>query len=504
MSPQPAIPVAFIGDGALRITDPDRASRIYRRFSPSAMKALDSCPAKAVAERLLPRVEHVLDPAPIGTDAHWVFEHLYQLQPHLRTPDEASRLIDERLKLRKSIIGENEAAWRELVTPKVMGLFSIADPTQARVEATEQRIDDATVDSVPFVGVIDLVERDSDGDFIIKDFKTGKAKTAYALKHFGDDDGDQLRIYAGVYRHLHGRLPKSASLLYTEAGQERLISITTASVNRAMKRLSSAYRAAMTYQEAGEFPMRTSPLCGWCPLVNACPAAARDGKTDKNNAPAATELNIPVLEAPASVHARPEPKRPIYDLDADLARLDPPDSTPIDRAVNRTKEEASLKDGETRKENVMETLATTHETVPYEEYNRRGEFNPNSYSAIAYFSLASMATDIAYAHYGPNPKFTAVKAIKNALANVVKDAQLASSGEYDISKGLHTRLRGALHSTIKEVPLPLGSANASDYQAWHRQAVRRVVALARIALEDINEPCGDDPFATLIKPQYRG
>src|SRR5699024_2014701 len=71
-------------------------------------------------------------------------------------------------------------------------------------------------------------------------------------------------------------------------------------VQRALDRFTRNWTTLKKGVETGVFPCKTSALCGWCPLVNTCPAAiAEDKEPRKDGLPTAKELSIPVKTAKA-------------------------------------------------------------------------------------------------------------------------------------------------------------------------------------------------------------
>src|SRR6478735_5637653 len=72
-------PLAWDGDRLVTTTDEATAAVDRARLSASTAKAVNSCPARMVADRLMRGPEDPLDPAPLGTAAHTVLERLFTL-----------------------------------------------------------------------------------------------------------------------------------------------------------------------------------------------------------------------------------------------------------------------------------------------------------------------------------------------------------------------------------------------------------------------------------------
>jgi len=128
------------------------------------------------------------------------------------------------------------------------------------------------------------------------DYKSGKYR---GVAPFGDDHGDQLRVYAEAVRMVDGALPIAADLLYIGARRARPVSLSRREMTATLEGFARAWAELKRHVAAQAFPATPSALCGWCPLVNCCPAAARDGKVPRaEGLPSAAELGIAVLGVP--------------------------------------------------------------------------------------------------------------------------------------------------------------------------------------------------------------
>ena len=186
--------------------------------------------------------------------------------------------------------------WRAEVGEKVAGIFELEDPRQVLVRRTEWPLDAVEVAGVPFTGFIDRADIARDGERFgcrIADYKSGKYK---GVAPFGDDHGDQLRVYAEAVRVADGRLPIAADLLYIGARRARSVSLSRREMSATLEGFARAWVDLKRHVAAQAFPATPTPLCGWCPLVNSCPAAARDGRAARvDGLPTSAELGIPVL-----------------------------------------------------------------------------------------------------------------------------------------------------------------------------------------------------------------
>src|SRR6478736_188319 len=157
----PKWPLAWDGDRLVTMTDEATARVDRARLSASTAKAVLSCPARMVADRLMRGPEDPLDPAPIGTAAHTVLERLFTLPSAQRTRDAADSLLDALMLELASpdtphrwpgIERESIGRWVTQVGEKVAGIFELEDPRQVLVRRTEWPLDAVEVAGVPFTG----------------------------------------------------------------------------------------------------------------------------------------------------------------------------------------------------------------------------------------------------------------------------------------------------------------------------------------------------------------
>lgn len=524
MSPQTAqaptgLPFAWKGD-ALVITDADALARIDRKaLSASTMKSMQGCPARYAAEKLMPSEEDPFSPAAVGTAAHTVFETLFALKPHKRTEDKAMEILleltDETWTSEEKVQALN---WSSAVREKVLPLFKMTDPREIEVVSIEERFDGIELAGIPFVGFIDLVDKEPRG-IRINDWKTGRATTAAAAKRFGDSEGDQLRLYAAAYRARYGVTPKAARLGYTGAGRFRSVSVTGPAIERTLALFSQAWVDLKSYVAKSAFPTKVSALCGWCPLVNACPVAQAEGKTAQVPAPSAKDLDI------RDLLATPKEKkvRTLNMLDDLAAALEAgqvlgtpcsgadPQDTPIDEwsqdetaAALREDEESAHQDEDKEsesgksagdEESTMIDGFTRNEAKPWEGGVTSDKLDPNTYEATALFGTVSLAVE-QLGNAGVKITPSTVRGLSATFAEVILGAQEEMVGRRDWGSGANTRIRGALHAVLATVPLPFGG-DEEDWDAWVARATRRCVSIARAVIDLHEENYDERPWAAL-------
>ena len=124
---------------------------------------------------------------------------------------------------------------------RVAGIFELEDPRQVLVRRTEWPLDTVEVAGVPFTGFIDRADIVGDGERVgcrIVDFKSGRYK---GVAPFGDDHGDQLRVYAEAVRAADGRMPIAADLLYIGARRARSVSLSRREMSATLEGFARAW-----------------------------------------------------------------------------------------------------------------------------------------------------------------------------------------------------------------------------------------------------------------------
>ena len=514
----------------LVVTDDSIIDGKLRRkaLSASTSKSMQSCAARWVGERLLRSdIEDPFAPAPLGTSAHSIMEDLFDadhIAPNERTMETAARLVNKAADEKwPDIPGETDAVraavriakarWIEEVRQAYEGLFVIEDPTEIDVHSRELQIDGLTINGVPTNGFIDRVRRGTNKEsgkygLIVEDYKTGKVQNT----RFGDDHGDQIRVYAAAIKEKFGEMPVGGTVLYTKFGKSREIDLRPAAMSKTLKTFELSWKRHNSYMKSGSFPTKVSSLCGWCPLVNACPVAAAEGKTVSEKVAdqihTAAELGIPVI-------------RPVSGPDD--TSLDFPDTEPgagtgshelvfyapedgempaaVAADVERAAEAAAhmYSSGENPiKHSVKDGIMTENiinEDKPWVEKTREGEINPAAYKVTAAFGLAELAAEALHKADMPLNK-TNVAGLANTFYFVISRAQKAWTGSVSLQDSANTRLRGALRTVIETLPLPLGQ----DVEAWNEwvdAAVKRTKAISTVAISILTERPNPRPWEVL-------
>lgn len=554
------LPVAWDGDRLL-ITEQEAVDKIARkRLSPSTAKSMHGCGARYAAEKLMRGQEDPFAPAPFGTSVHAVLENFYRMPMPHRTRaalEEHARealaqsAVPEGAKGWPGIDRARHEEWLRLVTENAMRIFDIEDPATVQVRALEMNLDTVELEGVPFVGFIDRIDITGDGHSFgsgIVDYKSGNQPDAWKIKN-GDAHGDQLRTYVAALTALDGTKPLSARLHYTQTGKSREVPIGPRLVAKTVAGFVESWGILNKYVAESAFATEVSALCGWCPLVNSCPVAARDDKVARiDGLPTAVQLGIPTFRPLADLvtvdidfdvddpdYLPPEPPSwmpsdPGYPDADEIATLveppatDDPSDEDIDAApeIDRADTElaavaaaaAGLAVGDTaapahirtthptpgipaqREEIDMTEKRRLYEDKPYDE-TANNDLNPNSYAATAAFSLTEQATE-ALLDAGVPLTASRLSALAGTYYFIVGRVQESFTGKTSLHDGMNTRLRYLLIKHLETNPAPLGSEQEA-WQAWMAAAIKRITAIAKtaVALWDNGFP-QEDVYAPLL------
>jgi len=344
--PDYTIPNAAWSGHHLILADEELVDTKIRRplLSPSIAAGYNSCPASVVVNRLQPWDDDPFAANTMGTAAHFVMETLMSLRPEERTLERALDILkkssDEQwsiTKLEKQnndhllANAENRTLWHSTIEKWIRAVFLIIDPPTVEVESTEFLLDNIKIgkgvggsEGIPLKGYVDLTEwivRDGRRIRLIDDWKFGKAKVKVNPR-YGDDYGDQQRIYYAGYAESTGEMPAGARLIFprgivdidadpSQMSQRQRESLTIRNIDvspNEMRKTLLGFRAGWnTMNESADrrsFEARPSGLCGWCPAANSCPVAKLPNQKALDAAkgqPSALQLGIPTLRPGASL-----------------------------------------------------------------------------------------------------------------------------------------------------------------------------------------------------------
>jgi len=242
-----------------------------RHLSPSSAAAFEQCPRRWKYKYIDREREPSGQAALVGSFAHRVLEFLCGLPALHRTPDQAKALAkelwpdfsDEPDYLALDLDDDAARAFRWHAWLAIMGLWDLEDPAKVDVVSTEQKVT-VELGEVPFVGVIDRVDRCADR-LVVSDYKSGTLPGV----RWRADKVQQVMLYAAALHRSTGEQPERARLLYL--GQRILdVAVTDRRVEEAEGTLAGTWRTLTDACGSESFDPKPGVLCGWCPFVERC------------------------------------------------------------------------------------------------------------------------------------------------------------------------------------------------------------------------------------------
>lgn len=524
----------FTKDG-LVITDEGTLARIRRPYiSVSTAAAITRCPSAMAGDRMLSGGFDLMRAAEVGTAAHTVMERLMQLPKIRRDETHAAKLLVGLAREEPPSefdvdyakhLGTDPvvyAQWIAAVTRAYSGLFAIEDPREVDVIATEVKFENITLDGTPVLGFIDRVDYvEHRGEKVIRivDYKTGKPHLGKPRPGYGDSPGDQIKAYVEAYEELSGDRPKRGSLYYTApGGGARVVAVSKSETRKVVRYLGEAWAKYQTSMDAATFGTGVTPLCGWCPLVAACPAAHRAGKVDRTDgAPTLIELGMP----DPSDAVQPDPSEDqgsgggSGDEDDRIPPMPPADTSP--GAVADAEQPENLAPDTGRDQQNPPTLeveeTTTEEGVtmtankilregkPYDGATIDGHANFNSYAASLVSGVVGLAVEQLH-NAGQRKTPDSIAALSDTFGTIIQSAMRKVGGRDDLDLGLATRMHGNLRAMVAIDPMQF-NWTTEEWTDWVNRVVRRMVAMATVTAERIVDGFNSDyPWKTLaVDPQ---
>ncbi len=246
-------------------------AEIPRHLSPSSASSFNGCPRRWKFKYVDGLPEPSGQSAVVGSFAHLVLEHLCQLDAQERTLERAKVLARDvwpEVETLPDFVGlalsaDDARAFRWQAWTAIAGLWKLEDPCQVDVVATERKVE-ANLNDVPFLGIVDRIER-IDGKLVISDYKSGQAPHV----RYRDEKIQQVLLYAAAVAEADDEVPDRSRLLYL--GQETIdIEVTTDRLADVSGQLATTWSAITSSCATDSFEPKPGVLCGWCPFAAQC------------------------------------------------------------------------------------------------------------------------------------------------------------------------------------------------------------------------------------------
>lgn len=248
-------------------------------LSPSKVTAFRDCPMAFRFSVIDQIPEPPSVPATKGTLVHKALELLFEQPAPLRTPTAALGCLDtawDWIQPNREFTGlqlsdPDSAAFFTDAARIVRTYFELEDPTTIHPIGLELKLE-ATVGSLKLRGIIDRLERDPSGDFIVTDYKTGKPPNE--RREAGKLGG--VQFYALLIEQVFGKIPAKIQLLYVGTPLAIVATPTEQSVRGTERKTAAVWQAVEKACLRDDFRPNPGPLCSWCSFKQYCPAFGGD------------------------------------------------------------------------------------------------------------------------------------------------------------------------------------------------------------------------------------
>ena len=257
------------------------------KLSPSSATDFKNCP-QLFKYRSVDRLpEPVSGAAARGSLVHAVLERLFSEPPHDRTPARAEELLEALwLQVREDpefrpvgLPGPEEDSWLEAGRRLLRNYFKLEDPREMEASQLEWWVEYELPD-VHLRGIIDRLEEQPDGSWVLTDYKTGRipGEQRELAAFFG------LRFYALVCWRAFGVIPKEIRLVYLSDPAVLTLNPHEGMLLAFERQMLALGKAIKRASDLDDWRTRPTPYCMSCSFQTLCPAwvqtseDARDSK----------------------------------------------------------------------------------------------------------------------------------------------------------------------------------------------------------------------------------
>jgi putative RecB family exonuclease len=248
-------------------------------LSPSSVSSFKECPL-AFRFSYLERLPE--PPAPWttkGTLVHRALERLLDRPPDERTIDAGlADLAQARIELAPhpdfADLDLTDEEWAKFDTDAetlVHKYFQLEDPRTIRPIGLELKLE-ANLGTTRLRGIIDRLELDENGEFVVTDYKTGSVPSEF----FEAKSLSGVHMYALLCERMLGRRPARVQLFYLSKPEMIIATPTDQSIRGVERRTTAMYQAISQACERDDFRAKPGRLCDFCTFKPYCPAHGGD------------------------------------------------------------------------------------------------------------------------------------------------------------------------------------------------------------------------------------
>lgn len=248
-------------------------------LSPSRIDSFLSCPLAFRFSSLDGLFDPPTEATVRGTMVHQALEYFYASPSTQRTAEQLHTAVDQMLDEYQSnedvlylgLTGESYTNLGNECRQLALNTLDMEDPQLVDPVGLELRVE-ATFGNVTLRGIIDRLERDSDGRLIITDYKTGRAPgPSFEKKALSG-----LHFYALLCQREYEEDAAELRLMYVKSSQTITARPSSKTISFMEQRLAAVHQAISQSCESGQFATRKSALCKYCTFQQWCPEFGGD------------------------------------------------------------------------------------------------------------------------------------------------------------------------------------------------------------------------------------
>jgi len=317
---------------------------MLKNLSPSRASQFKTCPRQFKFANIDKIKEPTNEVQAKGTTVHEALEKLFDLPREERNTENLHNLFrkvwtdvrsnDEHVHLFDNV--EDERAWGLDALQLLSNYLNLENPSKFEPLERERWVR-GTIDDVNLRGILDRMDRDSNGNLIIVDYKSGKAPSSkYKEPRFF-----ALKLYALLIEKELGETPSELKLIYLQNSTIHTLKVSKQMLLDAENEIIEIWNNIKKAIKNKEFPTNKNALCNWCYYKPICPEF-------NNNVP-----NTDKLEKYNSVINEINDTLEAIDLVGGLEKL--PENSPL-KNTNLNAIKTMLDDVNEKKNNTVSTI----------------------------------------------------------------------------------------------------------------------------------------------------
>ncbi|MAB96353.1 MAG: hypothetical protein CL496_03955 [Actinobacteria bacterium] len=247
---------------------------MIKNLSPSRASQFKTCPRQFKYANVDKISEPTTEVQAKGTTVHQALEDLFDLPQSERTTEKLHNLFrdawtkvrsnDEHHDLFESV--EQERDWGLDGLKLLNNYMQIEDPTIFEPLERERWVR-GSIEDLNLRGILDRMDRNSKGELVIVDYKSGKAPMAkYKEPRFF-----ALKLYALLIKEELNEIPAELKLIYLKNSTIHTLKISDEDLVKAKSEIMDIWKAIKKAFEENDFPATKNNLCDWCYYKPICP-----------------------------------------------------------------------------------------------------------------------------------------------------------------------------------------------------------------------------------------